>query len=44
MSVFENRVVVRMLGPKKEDAFGYWVKLHDVDLHNLYSSRNTLLG
>jgi hypothetical protein len=35
--VFENRVQRRMFGPKREEVMGEWGKLHDGELHNLYS-------
>jgi hypothetical protein len=37
--VFENRVLRRIFGPKREED-GSWRKLHYDELHNLYSSRN----
>jgi hypothetical protein len=36
--VFENRVLRRMFGPKRDELMGDWIKLHSEDLHNLYSS------
>jgi hypothetical protein len=36
--VFENRVLRRMFGPKKDEVTGEWRKLHNEELHNLYSS------
>jgi hypothetical protein len=36
--VFENRVLRRILGPKTDEVTGEWRKLHDGELHNLYSS------
>jgi hypothetical protein len=36
--VFENRVLRRILGPKREEVTGGWRKLHKEELHNLYSS------
>jgi hypothetical protein len=36
--VFENTVLRRIFGPKREED-GSWRKLHD-ELHNLYSSSN----
>jgi hypothetical protein len=36
--VFENRVLRRIFGPKKDDVIGDWRKLHNKELHNLYSS------
>jgi hypothetical protein len=35
--VFENRVLRRIFGPKKDEAIGGWRKLHNEELHNLYS-------
>jgi hypothetical protein len=37
MRVFENRVLRRMFGPKRDVVAGGWRKLHEA-LHNLYSS------
>jgi hypothetical protein len=36
--VFENRVLRRIFGPKRDDVPGGWRKLHNEELHNLYSS------
>jgi hypothetical protein len=36
--VFENRVLRRLFGPKRNDKIGDWRKLHHEELHNLYSS------
>jgi hypothetical protein len=36
--VFENRVFRRIFGPKRDEVTGSWRKLHDEELHNLYSS------
>jgi hypothetical protein len=36
--VFENRVLRRIFGPKSDGVTGGWRKLHDEELHNLYSS------
>jgi hypothetical protein len=35
--VFENRVLRRIFGPKREEVLGEWRKLHNEELHNLYS-------
>jgi hypothetical protein len=35
--VFENRVLRRIFGPKREED-GSWRKLHNDELHDLYSS------
>jgi hypothetical protein len=37
LSVFENRVL-RIFGPKRDGVTGGWRKLHNEELHNLYSS------
>jgi hypothetical protein len=39
LRVFENRVLRRIFGPKRDEATGGWRKLHNEDLHNLYSLR-----
>jgi hypothetical protein len=36
--VFENRVLRRMFGPTRDEVTGNWRKLHNEELHNLYSS------
>jgi hypothetical protein len=36
--VFENRVLGRIFGPKRDEMIGGWRKLHDEELHKLYSS------
>jgi hypothetical protein len=36
--VFENRVLRGIFGPKRDEVIGGWRKLHNVELHNLYSS------
>jgi hypothetical protein len=36
--VFENRVLRRIFGPKRDEMTGEWSKLHNEELHNLYSS------
>jgi hypothetical protein len=38
--VFENRVLRRIFGPKRDEVTGEWRKLHNEELHNLYSSSN----
>jgi hypothetical protein len=38
LSVFENRVLRRIFGPKRDRVTGGWRKLHNEMLHNLYSS------
>jgi hypothetical protein len=36
--VFENRVLRSIFGPKRDEVTGDWRKLHNGELHNLYSS------
>jgi hypothetical protein len=36
--VFENRVLRGIFGPKRDEVTGEWRKLHNEELHNLYSS------
>jgi hypothetical protein len=36
--VFENRVLRRIFGPKRDEVTGDWRKLHNEELHNFYSS------
>jgi hypothetical protein len=36
--VFENRVLRRIFGPKRDEATGEWRRLHSEEFHNLYSS------
>jgi hypothetical protein len=40
--VFENRVLGRIFGPKRDEVTGEWRKLHNEELHNLYSSPDTI--
>jgi hypothetical protein len=37
MRVFENRVLRRIFGPKRDEVTGDLIKLHNEELHNLYS-------
>jgi hypothetical protein len=38
LRVFENRVLRRIFGPKRDGVTGGWTKLHNEELHNFYSS------
>jgi hypothetical protein len=38
--MFENRVLRRTFGPKRDEVAGGCRKLHNEELHNLYSSPN----
>jgi len=42
LRVFENRLLRRLFGPKGEELAGGWRRLHNEDLHNLYSSPNII--
>jgi hypothetical protein len=35
--VFENRVLKRIFGPKRDEVTGKWRKVRSEELHNLYS-------
>jgi hypothetical protein len=36
--MFENRMLRSIFVPKRDEVTGEWRKLHDDELHNLYSS------
>jgi hypothetical protein len=36
--VFENRMLRRIFGPKRDEVTGEWRKLHNEELRDLYSS------
>jgi hypothetical protein len=38
LRVFENRVLRRIFGPKREEVVGGWRRLHNKKLHNFYTS------
>jgi hypothetical protein len=40
--VFENRVLRRIFGPKRDEVTGELRKLHNEELHSLYSSPNII--
>jgi len=40
LRVFENRVLMRILEPKRDEVTGEWRKLHNEELNDLYSSTN----
>jgi hypothetical protein len=40
--VFENRAVRRIFGPERDKVAGECRKLHNKELHNLYSSPNII--
>jgi hypothetical protein len=39
--VFENKVL-RIFGPKRDEVTGEWRKLHNTELHDLYSSQSII--
>jgi hypothetical protein len=41
--MFENRVLRRIFGPKRDEATGQWRKLQNRELHNLYSSPDIIM-
>ena len=40
--MFENRVLRRVFGPKREEMTGEWRKLHNEELNDLYFSPSTV--
>jgi hypothetical protein len=40
LKVFENRVLRRVFGPKRDEVTGKWRKLHNEKLNDLYSLPN----
>ena len=40
LRVFENKVLRRTFGPKKDEVTGEWRKLHNEELNDVYSSPN----
>jgi hypothetical protein len=38
LRVFENRMLRRIFGSKRDEVKGAWKKLYNEELHNLYSS------
>jgi hypothetical protein len=40
--VFENRVLRRIFGPKRDEVTGEWRRLHTKELYALYSSPNII--
>jgi hypothetical protein len=42
LRVFENRVLRRIFGPKRDEVTGGWRKLHNQELHGLCSSSSII--
>ena len=40
LRMFENRVLRRVFGPKRDEVTGEWRKVHNEELNNLYSLPN----
>jgi hypothetical protein len=40
--VFENKVLRKVFVQKRDEVTGDWRKLHNEELHNLYSSPSTI--
>ena len=40
LRVFENRVLRRIFGPKRDEVTGKWRRLHNEELYDVYSSPN----
>jgi hypothetical protein len=43
LRVFENRVLRRIFGPKRDEVTGEWRKLYNEELNDLYSPPNIIL-
>jgi hypothetical protein len=43
LRVFENRVLRRIFGPKRDEATGGWRRLHNEELNDLYSPPNIII-
>jgi hypothetical protein len=42
LRVLENRVLRRLFGAKRDEVMGEWRKLHNEELHELYSSSSII--
>jgi hypothetical protein len=42
LRVFDNRVLRRIFGAKRNEVTGGWRKLHNEELHDLYSSSSII--
>jgi hypothetical protein len=42
LRVFENRVLRKIFRPRRDEVTGEWRKLHNKELHDLYSSSSII--
>jgi hypothetical protein len=42
LRIFENRVLRRIFGPKRDEVTGEWRRLHKKELYAVYSSSNII--
>jgi hypothetical protein len=42
LRVFENKVLRRIFGPKRDEVTGEWRRLHNKELYGLFSSPNII--
>jgi hypothetical protein len=42
LKLFDNRLLRRIFGPKRDEVTGEWRKLHNEELHDLYSTPNII--
>jgi hypothetical protein len=40
--VFENRVLRKIFGPKRDEVMGEWRKVHNEELRDLYTSSSII--
>jgi hypothetical protein len=40
--MFDNRVLRKIFGPKRDNETGQWRKLHSEELHNVHSCQNII--
>jgi hypothetical protein len=43
LRVFENRLLRKIFGPKRDEVIGDWRKLHNENLHNMYPSPSIII-